>query len=794
MKDTAKGRGAQPQAPEGPASSPDAAFKDYMRRQIGVAPEGPIRWDRKVHRFPGKGKEAKGRKNDAGWYVGFLDRSGGQFGDHSQGISRPGLNWQHKREKPPTAEERAEWARQERERQKRIIAAEKRAAEEVREAWDAAAPAKKAHPYLTAKRITQGFGKRVRILKAGTPGLRMMGEPLTVRADWLLVKMLHAGALVNVQRIALDGRKRFWPRARVVETYCPFGILQDGAPIYLCEGPATAWSIARSTGNGRAIAAFSTSGLLPVGKLLAAKYGGKRIIVAADNDRWSKLQDETPNPGVHYATEAASIIGARVAIPDFVNLDGEPTDFNDLHVRENVRAVRRWLNPDLAERAHIVPAGVPDPREEPEEPAPEGEDGEKAPPPERYEFGKLVVTRDVDGLVHALRHCGFRIRLNLRGYREEYRTEPDGWNDISKYLIADLRLTQIPGKCVFAIVTKEGEKIVDARWGRDAFRDTLQAGMWEARCDPFLQYLEGLPDWDGTPRIDHWLADVFDCDDSELARWAARYYFMGAVTRTLRPGAKLDETPVLIGEKATGKSTAVRRWLHDEEYFGDCVNFKQTAKEQAEGMQGKVVVEIAEMAGSTRAEIDALKAFLVRQREQVRLAYGYQVERQPRRCIFFGTANPGTPIPDDDAASRRFVVIPVGPTEEGVSGLRDYQDENREQCWAEALHRVRQGEPARLPEHLFEQQAAANDEFRNRDLIFEEAVEAALSKVSSIHPSGVRLIDLKREMEGQASGITVRSSKKIAFTLRRMGWEPVDVRYTEGGRSRTRKAWVQTGR
>ena len=225
------------------------------------------------------------------------------------------------------------------------------------------------------------------------------------------------------------------------------------------------------------------------------------------------------------------------------------------------------------------------------------------------------------------------------GLREEYH-DGGGWSDVNKYWIAHMRLTVIPKDCRFP-----GKESTPAYWGRDAFVETLRAAMWEHRVDPFMDYLEGLPPWDKVRRIDKWITDCYDATDSELTRWAARYYFMGAVTRTLHPGAKLDETPVLVGDKACGKSTGCRRWLPEPKFFGDNVTFQQDTKTQLEGMEGAVVIELAEMIGSTRAEVEALKAFVVRQYDKIRPAYGYQSEHFPRRCIFYGTANPGTPYP-----------------------------------------------------------------------------------------------------------------------------------------------------
>ena len=103
--------------------------------------------------------------------------------------------------------------------------------------------------------------------------------------------------------------------------------------------------------------AFSKDGLLPVAKKVREKFHPCPVVIAADNDRWTSVKQreglpDIPNPGVHYAREAAKAVkGCEVAIPDFHDLSNKPTDFDDLRAREGDEAVRQWLDP---ERAHMA--------------------------------------------------------------------------------------------------------------------------------------------------------------------------------------------------------------------------------------------------------------------------------------------------------------------------------------------------------------------------------------------------------------------------------------------------------
>ena len=245
---------ATPQQPHSD-QDPDASFRARMREDLGIDP-GSIIWDNKPHRFPGKDKNTR---NDAAWYRAFSDRAGGVFGDHSQGTPTKGLKWQLKRDKPPTAEEREEWARERKRREAAKIAAQERAVEECGAAWEAASPATRGgHPYLTAKKLSRHI-KDVRILKAGTKGLRILGGPYTVKEDTLLIPMrAKARRLANLQRINSEGKK-YWPSAEVVGLYFIVGakLFEPENPlIYLCEGWATAWSVS-GCAKAPAVVAFN---------------------------------------------------------------------------------------------------------------------------------------------------------------------------------------------------------------------------------------------------------------------------------------------------------------------------------------------------------------------------------------------------------------------------------------------------------------------------------------------------------------------------------------------------------
>ncbi len=316
-----------------------------------------IIWDGRRHRFPGARKK---RGTDA-WYIAYPDRRGAHFGDWSTGVKQ---HWMLRRTKPVSAEEKLNWdaerERQAKEREKK----HQEALKQVLKLWNAARtpePKKEPHPYLLNKEIDEYPNLRISTLTE-------VAKNWKVPAGLLLVPMYRAGQLVNIQRIWPNGDKRYWPGAEAIGACYEFGIKAGepeagpDAPYYITEGWVTGYTIYRATGCP-VIVAFSAGGLLPVAQELRDKRNPKRIIIAADNDRWSKIagQDgDVPNPGVHYAREAAKAVDGEVAIPDFEDLEGKPTDFDDLRLREGENAVRKWLDPAMASTAVTIAEPEPD--------------------------------------------------------------------------------------------------------------------------------------------------------------------------------------------------------------------------------------------------------------------------------------------------------------------------------------------------------------------------------------------------------------------------------------------------
>ncbi|MQT30657.1 toprim domain-containing protein [Pseudomonas helleri] len=267
---------------------------------------GPLDWlpepDGDIHRFRVP-DDKPGSLN--GWYVLYLDGiASGAFGSWKSG----GTSTWCSREPVDAREaaqirERVEQARRQREAEQHQR--QQTAAEKANRWWSHARRADPGHAYLVAKGVR-------------SYGLRQRG------AD-LLIPLYLDGRLVNLQRIAPDGGKRFLPGGRVKGTYSPLGIIEPGSVLCICEGWATAASL-HQHGGYTVASAMNAGNLKPVALALRARYPDTEIIIAGDDDRQT-----AGNPGRTAAHAAAVAAGCLVTFPEWpANAPEHLTDFNDL--------------------------------------------------------------------------------------------------------------------------------------------------------------------------------------------------------------------------------------------------------------------------------------------------------------------------------------------------------------------------------------------------------------------------------------------------------------------------------
>lgn len=250
---------------------------------------------------------------------------------------------------------------------------------------------------------------------------------------------------------------------------------------------------------------------------------------------------------------------------------------------------------------------------------------------------------------------------------------------------------------------------VDAHYGTFSARnyDIAVTKVADDRAyHPIREFIESLPEWDKAPRVDTLLVDYLGASDTAYVRAVTRKTLCAAISRVLRPGCKFDSMLVLNGPQGVGKSTLIAKLAG--EWFSDSLNLGDTKdKTAAEKLQGYWILEIGELAGLKKAEVETLRSFLSRQNDIYRAAFGKRATPHLRQCVFFGTTNAESGYLRDTTGNRRF--WPVKTPGNGKKQSWNLTHEEILQIWAEALVYVRQGEKLYLSAEM---DALAKDEQR----------------------------------------------------------------------------------
>ena len=97
------------------------------------------------------------------------------------------------------------------------------------------------------------------------------------------------------------------------------------------------------------------------------------------------------------------------------------------------------------------------------------------------------------------------------------------------------------------------------------------------------------------------------------------------------------------------------------------------------------------MGSIKRSDVEQVKAYISRQNDMYRPAYGSVMESHPRQCVFCGTTNE-TYFLKGETGNRRFWVIEVDAKYRKYPDFRAALQADRNQLWAEAVQRYEDGE------------------------------------------------------------------------------------------------------
>lgn len=277
------------------------------------------------------------------------------------------------------------------------------------------------------------------------------------------------------------------------------------------------------------------------------------------------------------------------------------------------------------------------------------------------------IPAEVSTVADALRRpevCGVLLAFDSFTNREMLAMPGDGppqWRDITDNDMTRLR-EHLQRSAGFKPISRE------------LVRDVIAMVCEEHRFDSAQEWLSRLS-WDGKPRVEQFLSLYFGVEDSPYARAVSRYIWTALAGRVLQPGAKADMVPVAVGAQGARKSSTVAAMAPSEEFFVE-LNLGQRDDDTSRMLQGRLVVELAELRGLKSRESESIKAFLSARHDSWIEKYKTRATNAPRRCLFFGTSN-SMDILSDSTGNRRWLPFAAGRCDPDAMAV------DRDQLWAE---------------------------------------------------------------------------------------------------------------
>ena len=284
----------------------------------------------------------------------------------------------------------------------------------------------------------------------------------------------------------------------------------------------------------------------------------------------------------------------------------------------------------------------------------------------RNDKGEIETSKE--NVVLALRRpdiCGFQLRHDLfRGEVMLARPESEGWRAMKD--------TDYTGICLALERGIGGFK--DIR--KERIRDAVAYVAEEHEFDSAQHWLKALK-WDGKERVAVTLPHYFGTEDSPYTRAIGLYFWTALAGRVMQPGIKADMVPVAVGAQGIGKSSTIKAIAPAPEHFLE-LDLGGKEDDMARMMLGKLVVELGELKGLNKREIEHVKSFITRTHEEWVPKFKEMKTSYPRRSMFFGSTNKSEFL-QDDTGNRRWLPFDVGLC------AADAMKADREQLWAEGL-------------------------------------------------------------------------------------------------------------
>ena len=219
---------------------------------------------------------------------------------------------------------------------------------------------------------------------------------------------------------------------------------------------------------------------------------------------------------------------------------------------------------------------------------------------------------------------------------------------------------------------------------RQDIKETIQESLNNNEYNPIIDYFNSI-EWDGNERLETFLIDYYNADDTPLNRVYFKRWMIALVKRILNPGAKFDSMLILAGEQGK-KKTTLFNWLgtiNNIRYYNEAPDNLKDINQLVYATIGKMIITFDDFDDiCNKGDLGKVKSFITMLDRTAALKWEHDKE-YPVTYVLAATTNQYNILVDDATFDeRRFWVVKVNPKTDKF----DIPDEIKDQLYAEAYY------------------------------------------------------------------------------------------------------------
>ena len=283
--------------------------------------------------------------------------------------------------------------------------------------------------------------------------------------------------------------------------------------------------------------------------------------------------------------------------------------------------------------------------------------------------------------------------------------------------------------------------------------------------DPFIDYFNSLPAWDG--HTDHItaLAGYVKAVDQPAFTYHFRKMLVRCVACALKEYYYNKQAFIIVGYRQnTGKSTWIR-FLCPPKLSGYIYENISTDKDAMMCLSENFIINLDELAIFDKKEINYLKSLLSKDRVKIRRPFATRATSDARRASFFGSTNNNVFLADE-TGSVRWLCFEIDSIDFAYAKNIDIN-----QVWAQAYHLFQSGVAYELTPAEIRDNEKRNEQFQYLSIEYELIQKTYLPGDTYNNFAFYTASDILQNLTEKYSLRSRLSPEKIGKALTKLGFQ-----------------------